>query len=266
MADPTFATVPVKVKNRVGCERGLIFAWNTEAFIDMIPFEQTGLPRIRQIYGYGVWSNVFQSLLVVQQSYHPEDNDVNRLFKSDGDRSGDNQARVLRAFNTYSLSLVCSIRDDGVDMELNFDSQVLQTAKIEMIGCQLEYILHQLCTEETGELRVQEIKTASAKDLETIWGWNANLPTPVKACMHDLISQQACHQPEAPAVHAWDGDLSYRELDDLSPALAYHLIRLGLTQRMIIPRRRELRVEMRPFMVSVAVIFPSILQVLTLQL
>ncbi|KAL4780783.1 hypothetical protein BJX76DRAFT_360501 [Aspergillus varians] len=217
MTGPTFATIPVKVKIDWDVNLDVFLQQVQKQGIDMIPFEQTGLPRIRQICGYDTWSNVFQSLLVVQQSYHQENHAENQLFKPDRDQGDDAIARVLRTFNTYSLSLV------------------LQSAEIERIGCQLECILHQICKEDPGRLRVQDIKTASDKDLETVWQWNATVPPPVEACVHDIISQQASRQPDAPAVHAWDGDLTYKELDDLSTSLAYHLIQLGLQQNMLVP-------------------------------
>ncbi|KAK2831892.1 NRPS, partial [Arthroderma sp. PD_2] len=134
----------------------------------------------------------------------------------------------------WDLSMMCSIRDDGVDVELNFDSKVLQVAEVELIGCQLEYILHQICKEETEKFKVQDIKTASAIDLERIWQWNISVPPTIKTCVHDIISQQAFCQPEAPAIHAWDGNLSYKELDCLSTGLAHYLVQLGLKENMIV--------------------------------
>lgn len=46
--------------------------------------------------------------------------------------------------------------------------------------------------------------------------------------MHDLISETFVRQPEAPAICAWDGDLSYRELDWAASSVAHHLVSLGI--------------------------------------
>lgn len=52
-------------------------------------------------------------------------------------------------------------------------------------------------------------------------------PVRVDRCVHDLIEEQACRQPEAPAVCSWDGDLTYRSLQRLSSKLAHYLRTLG---------------------------------------
>lgn len=41
--------------------------------------------------------------------------------------------------------------------------------------------------------------------------------------------------PTAPAVNAWDGDLTYQELDHLSTTFASHLISLGVGKGNIVP-------------------------------
>ncbi|PVH99335.1 acetyl-CoA synthetase-like protein [Periconia macrospinosa] len=44
-------------------------------------------------------------------------------------------------------------------------------------------------------------------------------------CLHDLVTQQAIHAPEAVAVESRDGSFTYAEIDDLSSRLAHFLIR-----------------------------------------
>ncbi|KAK9778105.1 putative Carrier domain-containing protein [Seiridium cardinale] len=74
---------------------------------------------------------------------------------------------------------------------------------------------------------------AGEGDLHTIWQWNSMLPQTVNACVHQLICQRISYDDQA--VCAWDGDLTYRELDDLSSRLAASLIGLGAGPEVIIP-------------------------------
>lgn len=65
--------------------------------------------------------------------------------------------------------------------------------------------------------------------------WAGKMPEPIRSCAHELIHQRVLSQPEAPAVCAWDGDLTYRELDSLSTQLALHLIDHGVEPERPVP-------------------------------
>ena len=79
----------------------------------------------------------------------------------------------------------------------------------------------------------------SQEDWGRISEWNRALPDPVPSCVHDLIEQQRHVRPQAPAVHGWDGDLSYGELADLSDRLGRHLVKLGVCKEVFVPLHFE---------------------------
>ncbi|KAH6661027.1 peptide synthetase [Truncatella angustata] len=68
----------------------------------------------------------------------------------------------------------------------------------------------------------------TAKSLEQVWRWNSPLPPAISTCMHEFISQQAKSHPDRPAVNSWDGDFTYREVEEFSNDLALHLISIGV--------------------------------------
>ncbi|KAJ5107402.1 Nonribosomal peptide synthetases (NRPS) [Penicillium angulare] len=70
---------------------------------------------------------------------------------------------------------------------------------------------------------------------DLILQWNSHTPEPCERLVHDLISSQCQSYPNALAVHAWDGDLTYFELDQKSNALAAHLIYLGAGPEVFVP-------------------------------
>lgn len=43
-------------------------------------------------------------------------------------------------------------------------------------------------------------------------------------CIHELVHRQRTSTPDSKAVHAWDGDMSYAELEDAADRIASHLI------------------------------------------
>ncbi|KIV91029.1 hypothetical protein PV10_05618 [Exophiala mesophila] len=73
--------------------------------------------------------------------------------------------------------------------------------------------------------------------LETsrLWRWNAVLPPTIRQCMHDIISEKMSQYPDKQAVVSWEGELSYRQLDDLSFHLALDLVKAGVGIGTVIP-------------------------------
>jgi hypothetical protein len=53
-------------------------------------------------------------------------------------------------------------------------------------------------------------------------------PCGLERCVHEMISDHVHRDPSAAAVAAWDVELTYAELDDLSTKLAGSLVKLGL--------------------------------------
>ncbi|CAK1360696.1 unnamed protein product [Cercospora beticola] len=57
----------------------------------------------------------------------------------------------------------------------------------------------------------------TTEELDQIWRWNAEVHESISACVHDKI---AANKPDALAVHAWDGDLTYAQLNAFADQLA----------------------------------------------
>lgn len=57
----------------------------------------------------------------------------------------------------------------------------------------------------------------------------------VDRCVHELVEERCRAQPDAPAVCAWDGDLTYAELNAHSSALAAHLVERGVGPEVFVP-------------------------------
>jgi amino acid adenylation domain-containing protein len=68
-----------------------------------------------------------------------------------------------------------------------------------------------------------------------IWDWNQILPPLVSTCMHELISQRAKSIPKNDAIQAWDGSLTYREVELFSDIMAGQLLDIGAERNSIIP-------------------------------
>lgn len=60
----------------------------------------------------------------------------------------------------------------------------------------------------------------SEQDWARLCALNASPPRRLDQCVHEVIETQAALRPDKEAVCAWDGDLTYRELDDLASRVA----------------------------------------------
>ncbi|KAJ5493677.1 hypothetical protein N7463_009764 [Penicillium fimorum] len=75
----------------------------------------------------------------------------------------------------------------------------------------------------------------SPEDAGTIREWNKTIPAKINQCVHDLIHSRSLSQPEAVAVCAGNGQLTYRELDVMSSALAARLATYDMGPNQIVP-------------------------------
>lgn len=73
------------------------------------------------------------------------------------------------------------------------------------------------------------------KDIQKLKVWNGTVPERINRCVHSVIHDRCREQPNAQAVRAWDGDFTYNQLDELSTALATHLMNRGIGIENFVP-------------------------------
>ncbi|RAL12432.1 putative nonribosomal peptide synthase [Aspergillus homomorphus CBS 101889] len=233
MIAPLINAVPVRVKVGPKQEVNSFLGDIQQQAIEMSVYEQTDLLEIRRISADADRASRFNTLLIVQPSTQAHGQEVpggpfassSKITSAVGD---------LDDYNPNAVMVLCQLRGNyGVSLEISFDSKVVDRAQMEHIAAQFEHVLRQVSAAGTGA--VEEIEVVSPKDLETLWHWNATVPQTREQCVHEMITNTVKRQPNSPAISSWDGELSYRELDDLSTRLALQLLALGVKQGSIIP-------------------------------
>ncbi|KAJ5827283.1 AMP-dependent synthetase/ligase [Penicillium robsamsonii] len=73
------------------------------------------------------------------------------------------------------------------------------------------------------------------RELLQLWKWNGPMPPTIDHCIQDIISEKAQGQLDRPAVVSWDGEMTYRQLEERSTNLARHLVDLGLKTGKAVP-------------------------------
>ncbi|KAF2231590.1 acetyl-CoA synthetase-like protein, partial [Viridothelium virens] len=234
IAGPTISALPI----RVNIDNGRNIVQFLQALQDqatkMISYEQTGLSKISRCSEEAKTACQFQTMLVVQ----PEQPDMmdSGLFVSEvGPSKRHKEEHRFHAFNTYALLAVCTVQAGQLKLELSFDSKVIGQATIQKLVQHFEQLLRNLCSRDLDTVCLRDVSMMTHQDLDQVWKWNARLPKSIEVCAHDMITNIAQAHPDAVAISAWDGELTYSQLDELSSAIAHRLIGYGVDRNMIVP-------------------------------
>jgi amino acid adenylation domain-containing protein len=234
---PTIATVPVRVNIPQRDSRSTVsdFLLDVQArSTSMIPHEQFGLQNISKLSQDAQRGCDFKTLLVIQ----PHEDD-----ELDAQTSSNAQLGVWREaiaqsgeFSTYPLTIVCRVSaSGGMHLGCYLDPRILPQWRAERILNQFGFLIRQLSSMDLNK-QIGEVDNLTPSDRELLWAWNEKVPDPVDRSVHDLILQRTKTQPDATAISAWDGEMSYNKLDITSSKLATHFINdFGINAGAMIP-------------------------------
>jgi amino acid adenylation domain-containing protein len=236
MAGPTIATVPVRiVLDREETLDRLLLRVQAQA-VEMTAFEQIGLQNIRRISANAERACAFQTLLVIHSSDEASDEQT-ALFTNNNTNNSIDKGESIAAseFDTHCITIDFHLQDRGSQLQIEFDSAVINKEQINRLAKQFEFTLRQTCDPKNVDIKLANFESISQEDLCCIWDWNQTVPETVDMVVHDLIAETTKRQSNAPAISAWDGDWTYAELDNLATRLAYHLASLGVGPDVIVP-------------------------------
>lgn len=224
---PTITTVPIRIQIDRTQDVAEYLSMIQQQSVDMIPYEHTGLQNIRRaVPDASLDSN---HLFVIQPSI---DNMNGRDKVIPGLTLVPHEAPELYE---YPLVVTCNtLASEGTDCSVElcarFNKEVLPVEKMQSVMEQFDNILSQLQKLPTASpSRLSDLDLMSPADMRQLRTWNpAPPPRRLEATMHGIVRQVVTSQPGAPAVSAFDGELTYGQLDALSSRLAHHLRGLGI--------------------------------------
>jgi amino acid adenylation domain-containing protein len=140
-----------------------------------------------------------------------------------GSQLGLTDAKVDRQQrHPHAINLQCILKKSSILLEANYDDQTVSRVSMNRILQQLERLLT-LLNETSLTSTIQSLNVVSAADLKLIAEYNASIPPATEECVHRMIEERVRTEPNAAAVCAWDGILTYQELDERSTRLAKHI-------------------------------------------
>ncbi|KAK4614117.1 Nonribosomal peptide synthase atnA [Fulvia fulva] len=230
---PLIAAIPVRVKWESTTTVHELLAMMQKQAIDLTAFEQSDIAHIQAASDDAKDGARYNALLVIQHfKQAPTVTHVDGPFT---DVSYSLDGGDLNHFNPHAVMAMFQLQETGdLCMEVNFDTNVLSPTQANLLLGHFEQVLRHVCTSAASST-VNDISMLGERDLQLIWKWNAILPETVPACVHDLIADRISRQPDSQALCAWDGELTYGELDVLSLALANQMLVLGVTPGSVIP-------------------------------
>lgn len=228
MSSPAATSVPVRmiIDRSKSIDQFLHDCQNQAT--EMVAYEQFGLQNIAGLGPDAQLACDFLNLLIIQPGRHlcPETNGLTDKISFDLiDGHGDLLEDTMQSFSNYPLTLQCIMNNDSIDLLFTYDSGRLVRAELEMLSHQFQHIFSQLSSDTGGD--VGSISVTSPLDTQKAMEWNKEsvVPDIIEDCAHELISRQAKHYPDSPAVHAWDVSWTYAELDRLTNQISHFLVR-----------------------------------------
>jgi amino acid adenylation domain-containing protein/thioester reductase-like protein len=219
---PTIATYPVRttIKREFTVEKALSEV--QENMKRMTPFEHTGLQNIQDIGDGPATACKFQNLLVIQAD--------DMIAESPIFGPVEVCVGAVNSFPGYALILQVTPLETAWKFEMLVDEAVVPRDQTELMLCQLNHILMQLDGCQTQHQTLAQLDLISDRDSAMLSTCLTSMPACLDSTIVDLVDAQVARNSEKCAVSAWDGDLSYAELQYRAHILSQLLLPLIVGQ------------------------------------
>ncbi|KAF4206736.1 hypothetical protein CNMCM8927_004509 [Aspergillus lentulus] len=225
MTSPTVATMPLRIQLDPAASIEDTLDRLVQQTVQSIPHEQTGLQNMRKWGGDVAAACDFQTLLVIQQI------DGSTGYSLLGTEA---QESSFAAFCTYTLTLVCNLNVDPVEIKAWFDPKLVAARQVRRILRQLKHMVQAICVAPLSTT-IDDCMTPNPGDIQEIYSWNRQIPALSERSVNELICHECVEHPSRLAVDAWDIQFTYQELDELSTNLAQHLVAIGVRTGEFVP-------------------------------
>ena len=131
----------------------------------------------------------------------------------------------------YDLSATAVGSHDKIQVSLGFRKQRVLQAQAQNIADTFIQVVKSI---STGNIkRVEDIQLCSKKKTREHLVSGREFPAKIEKCLHEIVRSRVLALPNEQAVYAWDGQLSYSQLDELSSRLASYIIRQDAKRKLL---------------------------------
>jgi len=138
-------------------------------------------------------------------------------------------------FDPTKYDVVVHMGDDSAQMKilLSFRPGCLSSADAVKLADRFSEAVFAIVSNPSVTLG--GISLLGEEEAAQIWRWNSSALVPVERCVHHIVEDVVRAVPNAPAVHSWDGDLTYSEMSCNAETLSEALVAVGLRQGVMVP-------------------------------
>ncbi|KAK1674918.1 peptide synthetase [Colletotrichum godetiae] len=190
-------------------------------FLNALPHQCFSIGKVQRILG----TNEMKLFNTIMTSYYSP---------SMSDDSSSNFFKLISSHNASDFDIVLKIvySDSEIRVRLAYSTATLSTAMATNVSYTFSSILSRLIRMNDTQAAVSSITAISSWDMRQVTAWNSHShpPSPKfqSTCVHHLIEGQVRVQPNASAIHSWDGHMTYKELDEAASIVAREILRRGI--------------------------------------
>ncbi|KAI0905950.1 peptide synthetase [Ustulina deusta] len=145
------------------------------------------------------------------------------------------QVEFVKSVDTTEYGLAMTVMDTQSEYELSleYETGLVSPREAEAIVSAFAAAVESIVA--NPECLVGDVDLASDKGREQIQRWDIHKLQNKNECVHQLFQTMALTVPEKEAIYAWDGRLTYGELETLTNKLSRRLLSLSVKPEEIIP-------------------------------
>ncbi|KAI0883623.1 acetyl-CoA synthetase-like protein [Annulohypoxylon maeteangense] len=194
-------------------------------YIEHLSRQTLSLTQIRHAARYNNQSPNFNTILNIQKSETGGLRPKKEL----------SQVELVKAADTteYGLALTITDSEGEYALSLEYDTSLVSSQQADGIVSAFANAMRSVVA--NPDCPVAGISLVGDGDLKQVRRWDINELQTRNECVHNLFQITARNIPGNEAIHAWDGSLTYGELDVLTNNVARRLIDLSIQPEEIVP-------------------------------
>ncbi|KAI3326734.1 acetyl-CoA synthetase-like protein [Xylariaceae sp. AK1471] len=193
-------------------------------YIEHLSHQSLSLAEIRHAARHRNQTPSFNTILNIQKQ-----ETVGR-----GSKGKEAHIEFVKSIDTTEYGLALTVTDNNGEygLHLEYDTDLISSHDADRIVAAFATAVKNVVA--SPECHIGDIDLAGDQDRKQIQRWDVNELQTRTECVHDLFQATARSVPDKEAIYAWDGRLTYGELETLTNNLARRLINLSVQPEEIV--------------------------------